>query len=76
MLDGLPSLCCQVSLGIIKACETRLFQMREMEEMVEFMKNEVPNWDASLLQVPPWGLGAHCRHPLGTLPVPLLSERI
>ncbi len=43
----------QVSLGLIKACESRLLEMREMEEMVEFMKNEVPNWEASLLQVPP-----------------------
>lgn len=36
----------------MKACEAQLFELREMEEMVEFMKNEVPNWEPSLLQVP------------------------
>ncbi len=41
----------QVSLGVLKACESKLLEMREMEEMVEFMKNEVPNWDPGLLQV-------------------------
>lgn len=35
----------------MKACEAQLFEMREMEEMVEFMKNELPNWEPSLLQV-------------------------
>ena len=42
----------QVALGLMKACEAQLFELREMEEMVEFMKNEVPNWEPSLLQVP------------------------
>jgi hypothetical protein len=41
-----------VALGLMKACEAQLFELREMEEMVEFMKNEVPNWEPSLLQVP------------------------
>ena len=54
----------------MKACEAQLFELREMEEMVEFMKNEVPNWEPSLLQVPrqstPW---AYCIQPRRRAPL-------
>jgi hypothetical protein len=43
--------CPQVALGIIRAAEKHLLAMDDMEEMVEFMKNEVPNWDVQTLQV-------------------------
>ena len=34
----------------MKAAEKHLFDLRDMEEMVEFMKTEVPNWDVQTLQ--------------------------
>lgn len=41
----------QVSLAIMKACQPRLMEMREMEEMVEYLKDEVPALDGDRLQV-------------------------
>ena len=43
----------QVSLAIMKACQPRLMEMREMEEMVEYLKDEVPALDGDRLQVLP-----------------------
>ena len=40
----------QVALGIIKAAEKHLLAMDDMEEMVEFMKTDVPGWDVQTLQ--------------------------
>ena len=44
------SLRLQVALGIIRAAEKHLLAMDDMEEMVEFMKTDVPNWDMQTLQ--------------------------
>ena len=40
----------------MKAAEKHLFELHDMEEMVEFMKTEVPNWDVQTLQA--------CKHDL------------
>ena len=45
-----PNAWVQVALGIIKAAEKHLLAMDDMEEMVEFMKTDVPNWDMQRLQ--------------------------
>ncbi len=54
----------QVALGIIKAAEKHLLAMDDMEEMVEFMKTEVPNWDMQRLQARAYGQVTTCgEHP-------------
>ena len=50
----------QVALGIIKAAEKHLLAMDDMEEMVEFMKTDVPNWDMQRLQARACGLVTTC----------------
>lgn len=41
----------QVVVGILKRCEGRLLEMRDMEKMVAFLKGEVPQWRHDTLQV-------------------------
>ena len=48
----------QVALGIIKAAEKHLLAMDDMEEMVEFLKNDVPSWDVQTLQARVFHWGA------------------
>ena len=43
----------QVALAIMKHCAPRLMAMREMEEMVEYLKDDVPAMDTEKLQVFP-----------------------
>lgn len=38
-------------MGILKRCEGRLLEMRDMEKMVAFLKGEVPQWRHDTLQV-------------------------
>ena len=35
----------------MKACQAQLLEMQEMEQMVEFLKVEVPQWEGHVLQV-------------------------
>jgi len=55
-----PNAGVQVALGIIKAAEKHLLAMDDMEEMVEFMKTDVPNWDMQRLQARACGLVTTC----------------
>ena len=41
----------QVVVGILKRCEARLLEMRDMEKMVAFLRMEVPQWRHDTLQV-------------------------
>ncbi len=50
----------------MNACQPRLMAMEEMEEMVEYLKDEVPALEGDHLQVPP--LLAHSDSPAAGCP--------